>query len=64
MSYKIVRFFQNPNKSRRTIDRGLTLQEVQVHCTDPDTSSTTCTTKTGRARTRAHGAWFDGYEQE
>jgi hypothetical protein len=62
--YKIVRFFQDPNKSNRTIERGLTLARAQAHCNDPDSSSSTTTSATGRRRTREHGAWFDGYRAE
>ena len=47
MSYKIVRFRFKGNK--RTIKRGLTLQEAQAHCRRDDT--------------RGEG-WFDGYESE
>lgn len=62
--YKIVRMYFNPNISRRTtIETGLTLQEAQAHCNNPETSSSTCTSSTGRARTRRLGPWFDGYEK-
>jgi hypothetical protein len=60
-TYKIVRFFQD---KKRTIDTGLSLDQVQAHCNNPETSSTTCTSKVGRARTRKHGDWFDGYYAE
>lgn len=60
--YKIVRMFFNGN--RRIILRGLTLEEAQAHCKNPETSSSTCVKQTGKQRTRRHGAWFDGYERE
>lgn len=63
MSYKVVRMYQDSNIPRRTIERGLTLEEAQAHCKDPETSSSTATGKTARARTRRLGAWFDGYEE-
>jgi hypothetical protein len=46
-TYKIIRFrFDGENE---VIETGLTLEEAQEHCNDPDT----------------HGdGWFDGYEQE
>lgn len=60
--YKIVRmYFRRP---RRTIMTGLTLQEAQQHCSNPETSSSTATSSAARARTRRMGAWFDGYEKE
>lgn len=62
MTYKIVRvYFEGSN---RTIDRGLTLEEAQEHCRDPETSSSTCTSAAGLKRTRERGKWFDGYEAE
>ncbi len=59
--YKIVRHYFDHNIPKRTIDRGLTLEEAQAHCNDPETSSSTCTNKVGKARTRKLGAWFDCY---
>ena len=58
MTYKIVRFYFKGGK--RTIDRGLTLEEAQNHCKDPQTSSSTAK---GKDRyTASKGPWFDGYE--
>lgn len=57
--YKIVRYYERG--SRRTIESGVTLEEAQAHCNDPETSSKTCTNRAGRERTRKMGAWFDGY---
>ena len=46
-TYKIIRFKFEGRK--RTIERGLTLEEAQAHCSREDT----------------HGdGWFDGYEEE
>jgi len=64
MSYKIVRFYQDPSKSNRTVQTGLTLEEAQEHCNDPETSSRTCTKPHLVARTRQHGPWFEGYTEE
>lgn len=58
--YKIVRYYRDLESSR-TIKTGLTLEEAQAHCRDIETSSTTCTTAKGKARTKRVGAWFDGY---
>ena len=60
--YKIVRHYFNKNY-KRTIDTRLTLEEAQAHCSDPETSSSTCTTPQARAVTRRNGSWFDGYER-
>ena len=45
----------------RTIRKGLTLDKAREHCTDIQTSSSTCTNASGIARTKNKGAWFDGY---
>jgi hypothetical protein len=60
--YRIVRHFFH--KRPRIIRRGLTLAEAREHCSDPETSSRTAEGQAGRDRTRKHGAWFDGYEEE
>jgi len=50
-TYKIIRSFNpNLNKSDRTIERGLTLEEAQAHCK--------------RSDTREAGVWFDCYTAE
>ena len=59
MSYDIVRLFKNGQK--RTIYTRLTLEEAQAHCRDPESSSRTCTSSVGKARTRKCGDWFDSY---
>lgn len=61
--YNIVRFYENAGIRRRTLVRGVTLEEAQRHCADPETSSSTCTKSAGRTRTRRMGRWFDGFEE-
>lgn len=62
MAYKIVRnYFKG---GQRVIIRGLTLEEAQQHCQDPETSSSTCTKHHNRLRTKRLGPWFDGYTEE
>ena len=64
--YKVVRFFQGSGHihRKRTIRKGLTLDEAQAHCGDPETNSKTCTRAVGKARTRKYGPWFDGYTHD
>lgn len=68
--YKIVRHYLGPivhgshQSYRRTVVTGLSLDQAQAHCKDPETSSSTATSATGRRRTRQHGRWFDGYTEE
>lgn len=61
MRYKIVRWYASTSKAPRTIKTGLTLEQAQAHCTNPQTSSRTCTTHRAIRRTREYGPWFDGY---
>lgn len=62
--YKVVRMYQRAAIRKRIIATGLTLEEAQAHCHDPETSSSTCTKSAGKARTRRLGPWFDGYERD
>jgi hypothetical protein len=62
MSYMIVRMHMHGSPEVR--ERGLTLEEAQAHCNDPETSASTCTEQEGLDYTEAHGPWFDGYEEE
>lgn len=59
-TYKIIRFYQDARVKRRVMATGLTLEEAQAHCQDPETSSRTATK---RYRVNV-GPWFDGYEEE
>ena len=59
--YKIVRIYEK-DFSRRTIRKGLTLEQARAHCTDPETSSTSCTNRAGKRRTKRLGRWFDAYD--
>lgn len=61
MLYDIVRMWQNG--ARRVLNTSMTLKEARAHCKNPETSSSTCTSKAGKARTRRSGPWFDGYAE-
>lgn len=52
------------SKPSRVIQKGLTLEEAQSWCKNPETSSNTCTSSVCIARTRMSGKWFEGYEEE
>ena len=67
--YKIVRHYLGPlvqgsyESYKRTIQSGLTLEQAQKHCADPNTSGRTATSAAAKRRTRIHGFWFDGYTE-
>ena len=72
--YKIVRQYMAQPKPgqgghtrcwKRTIKTGLTLEQAQAHCQDPETSSSTATGAAARRITRRAGGaqWFDGYQE-
>ncbi len=61
--YKILRSFRDQEVSPME-RRGLTLEQAQAHCKDPETSSSTCTSPEALRRTEMHGPWFDSYEEE
>lgn len=63
-TYKIVRNYFDSPRHGEVVKRGLSLEEAQAHCQDPETSSSTCTKARLRLRTKQHGPWFDGYEEE
>jgi hypothetical protein len=61
--YNIVRHYEKGGifQKGRVIKKGLTLDEARAHCSDSETSSSTCTKPYPRSLTRKHGQWFDGY---
>lgn len=63
-TYRITRHYANPEHDSVVLETGLTLDEAQEHCRDPETSSNTCTEANNIAHTEKMGAWFDGYEEE
>lgn len=60
--YKIVRYYYRGG--HRTIQKGLTLEQAQAHCADPETSSKTAKSARARAVTRRMGNWFDGFDHD
>ena len=57
--YKIMRFYAKGRA--RTLHRGLTLEQAEKHCSDPETSSKTAVLPLAKARTARLGDWFEGY---
>jgi hypothetical protein len=63
-TYRVRRCYFNKPGVWRTIKAGITLEQAQAHCSDPETSSSTCKGKVGKARTRKLGPWFDCYTED
>ena len=63
-TYCIVRSYFEDGVRNKRIREGLTLEEAQEHCSDPETSSRTYTEDAGIEHTEKYGPWFDGFESE
>lgn len=61
--YNIVRFYRDFPERNRVIDVGLTLEEAQAHCKDPETSSRSAKSAEAKLHTQRNGDWFDGYTE-
>lgn len=57
-TYKIERLYSTGYQDRKLIAEGLTLEDAQEHCSDPETSGSTCSDLSKR------GQWFDSYTEE
>jgi hypothetical protein len=62
--YRLVRMFRDHPERNYTVRgcNGLYLEEAKAHCSDPHTSSSTCTTTAGIKLAGKYGPWFDGFE--
>lgn len=63
-TYRIIRMFLHGSPRKVRGMNGLTLEQAQAHCSDPETSSRTCTRADRKRITKAHGPWFEGYEAD
>jgi hypothetical protein len=62
--YKIIRMYFNEDVKTKIIKRNLSLEEAQAHCSDKETSSSTCTLPKNKKHTQKYGMWFDGYTDQ
>lgn len=70
-TYNIRRFYENPNRDSRVVQRGLSLEQAKKWCNDPETSSYTAKAPKGcegneKKIERWHEKnkhWFDGFER-
>jgi len=63
-TYMIIRFFQDLDRDWELRETGLSLEEAQAWCNDPETSSRTCKDPDLIKLTDEVGPWFDGYQPE
>lgn len=63
-TYQIVRMYFEDEHDTEILERGLTLEEAQAHCSDPETSSSTALSEEAVARTAEKGPWFDGWRED
>ena len=64
-TYTIRRNYFNSSKHDPVVlETGLSLEEAQAHCKDPNTSSRTCTDPAMLEHTAKYGPWFDSYFEE
>jgi len=64
VTYSIVRFYESGSKSTKVLKSGVSLKEAKAHCNDPETAWNTAVTRSAKAHTAMHGAWFDGWRKE
>jgi hypothetical protein len=62
--YKVQRLYFRKPGVKRTIKSGLPVEQAQAHCSNPETSSSTCRLAVNTRRTRQHGPWFESYTEE
>lgn len=58
--YRIVRVFEDKHPSQVLLT-GLTIEQAQAHCKNPETSSSTCSDEWAWEE---KGRWFDCFEHE
>ena len=63
-TYSVFRFYADESRDAVLLESGLTLEQAQAHCGDPETSSETATVPGAVRRTALFGPWFDGYRAE
>ena len=60
--YKILRHYYKGG--HRILKRGLSLEEAQVHCSDPESKSKTATSPQAKKVTKRSGPWYDKYDPD
>ncbi len=63
-TYKIIRKFQRSDVENKVLQTGVTLEEAEAHCEDPETSSRTAKSKEAKKITEKYGDWFDCWTEE
>lgn len=63
-TYRVTRRFFDDSIPEQCREEGLTLEEAQKICRDPESSSRTCQDPDNVRMTELFGPWFDGYSEE
>ena len=62
-TYRIERIFKNGSR-KAILARGLSEEQAQEWCRDPEGSSRTCTKRVNIQRTKRRGDWFECYTED
>lgn len=62
--FKVVRMYRDHPEYDFTVKSHMTLEAAQKWCSNPETSSSTCTEAEAVERTKNHGPWFDCFVEE
>jgi hypothetical protein len=62
--YKVVRTFIGPHKKRKTLHRGLSLEDAEKLVRRPCSSSATDLSQFGKRLRKLRGEWVDTYEPD
>lgn len=64
-TYRVVRYYRESQAMNGTVIKsGVSLEEAQAWCNDPESSSVTATSEAAQWITEQFGPWFDGYEDD
>lgn len=63
-TYHILRMYRDHPERNRRVKTGLSLEEAQAYCKNPETSSQTCKESRNLRRTKVWGPWFDAYGED
>lgn len=62
-TYDVRCYFKDDHTPSRIVETGLSREQAEAICQDPDNNSKTTTTSEGKAVTRKYGEWFFGFTE-